>query len=51
MSGARRRALLQALCTRMAEPIAALRAAHSWDTLAHATLDLIEDLEPGRGWA
>jgi glycosyltransferase involved in cell wall biosynthesis len=37
------------LRTRMAEPIAALRAAHSWDTLAHATLDLIEELEPGRG--
>lgn len=35
----------------MAAPIAALRAAHSWDTLADATLDLIGELKPGRGWA
>lgn len=35
---------------RMAEPIAALRAAHSWDTLADATIGLIDELKPGRGW-
>jgi glycosyltransferase involved in cell wall biosynthesis len=35
----------------MAAPIAALRAAHSWDTLADATLDLAAELKPGRGWA
>ncbi len=35
----------------MAGPIAALREAHSWETLAHETLGLIEDLRPGRGWA
>ena len=36
---------------RMAEPIAALRAAHSWDTLADATIGLIDELKPARGWA
>ena len=36
---------------RMAEPIAALRAAHSWDTLADATVGLIDELKPARGWA
>jgi len=35
----------------MREPIAALRAAHSWETLAHETLGLIDELRPGRGWA
>lgn len=36
---------------RMAAPIAALRAAHSWETLAGETLGLIDELEPARGWS
>jgi glycosyltransferase involved in cell wall biosynthesis len=36
---------------RMAGPIAALRAAHSWETLADATVSLVDELKPARGWA
>lgn len=35
----------------MAGPIAALRAAHSWEALARSTVELIDSLRPGRGWA
>ncbi len=36
---------------RMAAPIAALRAEHSWEALADATVSLIDELKPARGWA
>lgn len=36
---------------RMAAPIAALRAEHSWESLARSTVDLVGELAPGRGWA
>lgn len=36
---------------RMAAPIAALRAEHSWEALARSTVDLVGELAPGRGWA
>ncbi len=35
----------------MAGPIAALRAAHSWEALAGSTLELADTLRPGRGWS
>lgn len=41
----------QGLGAAMAGPIAALREAHSWDALARATVDLIGELAPGRGWS
>jgi glycosyltransferase involved in cell wall biosynthesis len=36
---------------RMAGPIAALRAEHSWEALARATVSLVDELKPRRGWA
>jgi glycosyltransferase involved in cell wall biosynthesis len=41
----------QGLGRAMAAPIAALRAAHSWDALAVSTLELAGALSPGRGWS
>ena len=35
----------------MAGPIAALKAEHSWESLARSTVDLIGELKPGRGWS
>jgi glycosyltransferase involved in cell wall biosynthesis len=35
---------------RMAGPIAALRAAHSWEVLARETVSLVDELKPARGW-
>ena len=40
----------QDLRARMAEPIAALQARHSWAALAASTVDLVDELKPGRGW-
>ncbi len=34
----------------MAPHIARLQSEHSWETLAEQTVDLIEELKPGRGW-
>jgi glycosyltransferase involved in cell wall biosynthesis len=38
----------------MAEPLGrgvdALRASHSWETLAETTMELLDELAPGRGW-
>ena len=39
------------LGARMAGPIAELRAAHSWEALARSTVELVNELSPGRGWA
>lgn len=36
---------------KMAGPIAALRAEHSWEALARETVALVDELKPGRGWA
>jgi glycosyltransferase involved in cell wall biosynthesis len=41
----------EGLRERMAAPIAALRAEHSWDALARSTVELIDELKPSRGWA
>jgi glycosyltransferase involved in cell wall biosynthesis len=41
----------EGLGERMRGPIAALRASHSWDALARATVEFIDSLKPGRGWA
>jgi len=41
----------EGLGARMAGPIAALRAEHSWEALARSTLDLVAELKPARGWA
>ncbi len=35
----------------MAPHIAALQAEHSWAALAASTVDLVNELRPGRGWA
>jgi D-inositol-3-phosphate glycosyltransferase len=35
---------------RMAAPIARLQAEHSWAALASSTVDLVDELRPGRGW-
>ncbi len=40
----------QDLRARMAAPIAALQAKHSWAALADSTVDLVNELKPGRGW-
>jgi len=40
----------EGLGARMAAPIGALRAEHSWEALARSTLDLIDELRPARGW-
>ncbi len=40
----------QGLGAGMAPHIARLQAAHSWETLAEQTVDLIQELQPGRGW-
>ena len=39
------------LAERMRAPIAALRAAHSWEALAGSTVELVDALAPSRGWA
>lgn len=36
---------------KMAAPIAALKAEHSWEALASSTVSLIDELKPARGWA
>jgi len=41
----------EGLRERMAAPIAALRAAHSWEALARSTVELVDELKPARGWA
>ena len=41
----------EGLGARMAAPIAALKAEHSWEALARATLELVDELKPARGWA
>jgi len=41
----------EGLRERMAGPIAALKAEHSWDVLARSTRGLIDELRPGRSWA
>ena len=41
----------EGLADRMRGPIAALRAEHSWDALARATVEFVDTLKPGRGWA
>jgi D-inositol-3-phosphate glycosyltransferase len=41
----------EGLREKMAGPIAALRAEHSWETLARETVSLVDELEPRRGWA
>jgi glycosyltransferase involved in cell wall biosynthesis len=41
----------EGLRERMAAPIAALRATHSWEALARSTVDLVDELRPTRGWA
>jgi D-inositol-3-phosphate glycosyltransferase len=35
---------------RLSAGVAALRQAHSWETLADETMGLIDTLKPGRGW-
>ena len=30
--------------------VEALKREHSWESLAHRTLELVDDLKPGRGW-
>jgi glycosyltransferase involved in cell wall biosynthesis len=40
----------EGLGARMAAPIAALRSEHSWEALARATLELVDELRPARGW-
>jgi glycosyltransferase involved in cell wall biosynthesis len=39
------------LAERMRAPIAALRAAHSWEALGRSTVELVDALAPSRGWA
>ena len=41
----------QGLAPAMAPHIAALQAEHSWAALAASTVDLLDELKPGRGWA
>ena len=35
---------------RMRHGVEALRRAHSWETLADRTIELVDELKPGRGW-
>jgi len=51
LAGVLVRFFAEGLRERMAGPIAALRAAHSWEALARSTVDLVGELAPGRGWA
>jgi glycosyltransferase involved in cell wall biosynthesis len=51
LSGTIVRYFAEGLRERMAAPIAALREAHSWDSLARSTVELVNELAPGRGWA
>jgi glycosyltransferase involved in cell wall biosynthesis len=41
----------EGLGERMRGPIATLRERHSWDALARATVEFVDDLKPGRGWS
>ena len=41
----------EGLGPRMRGPIAALRASHSWDALARATVEFVDTLKPARGWS
>ena len=41
----------EGLREQMAAPIAALKAEHSWDALARSTVNLIDELQPARGWS
>jgi D-inositol-3-phosphate glycosyltransferase len=40
----------QGLGERMRRGVEALRQAHSWETLADRTLELVDELKPARGW-
>jgi glycosyltransferase involved in cell wall biosynthesis len=40
----------QRMGERMRPGIDALRRTHSWDTLADQTIELVDELKPGRGW-
>jgi len=51
MAAAIIRFFAEGLAERMRGPIAALRASHSWDALASATVEFIDTLKPGRGWS
>ena len=35
---------------RMRRGVESLRRAHSWDALADRTIELVDELKPGRGW-
>jgi glycosyltransferase involved in cell wall biosynthesis len=50
LAGAMVRFFDEGLGPRMAQGVAALRARHSWETLAAETLALADALAPGRGW-
>jgi glycosyltransferase involved in cell wall biosynthesis len=41
----------QSLGPKLRSGVEDVKRAHSWEALAAATLELIETLEPGRGWA
>ncbi len=41
----------EGLGERLRAGVARVREAHSWEALAHGTLDLIAELKPTRGWA
>jgi D-inositol-3-phosphate glycosyltransferase len=41
----------EGLGERMRGPIASLRASHSWDALARATVEFVDSLKPTRGWS
>ena len=47
-------AITRFFAEQMAEPLAcgveALRASHSWETLADTTMELLDELAPDRGW-
>jgi len=40
----------QGMGERMRRGVAALKQAHSWETLAEKTIDLVDELKPTRGW-
>jgi glycosyltransferase involved in cell wall biosynthesis len=40
----------EGLAARMRPEVERLRAAHSWEQLAERTVDLVDELEPARGW-
>jgi glycosyltransferase involved in cell wall biosynthesis len=40
----------QGMGERMRRGVESLRQAHSWETLADRTLELVDELKPARGW-